>query len=164
MAIPAQPPSQGGTAPSNSTVERYQSLVAQVRLELLAAISAAFSNAIARGYSDKELAAQYLWGPEKFAEVVEGREPTPTLMSATEAARVCGYRLHVTLESLDNNAVATPLDEIYTPFEVTAKWMQNHVAFQGQSQEAVEEALRSILASYFGQMTEKGYYLAMRGS
>lgn len=128
--------------------------------ELKAAVQTCIAGAAAKGYTQEELAACCLQGPEYFKAVAAGADLT--FFDAVEIARTCGYRLRISLEQTDDEIQSAP-EEIRTPFEVTAGWMANHALLKHLPELEREEILRQILSHYFGQMREKGLYIAKRG-
>lgn len=152
-------PGPAGAPSLPATSWRSKALETQVLSELKAAIATCLADAAAKGYTREELAASYLGGPQKFEELASGA--APSLVQATELARVCGFRLRISVEVMDDEVQASPGD-ISTPFEVASQWMARHVKLRDLSDDDREETLRQILAHYFGQMRERGLYLAQR--
>lgn len=153
-----QPEPDGG--PSSLDISwRARVLMAAVRSELLSAVMSCLAGAAARGYSQAELEESSLGGSAMFLAMHEGVQPT--LEQAADIAQACGYRLRITMELLDDEVQTSP-DNITTPFEVASQWMANHAALKHISGEARDEILRQILVHYFGQMREKGLYIAQR--
>lgn len=119
-------------------------------------MAAAISNAVAKGYGESELEKACL-SPAIYQQAASGGDIT--LAAATEVARACGYRLRLTLESLDNERVVTPLGEVDTAFEATFKLMAEQHMLKDIAPDQLEELLRRMMACYFGKIRDKGYYL-----
>lgn len=150
-----------GRPSSADTLLRQSTLAGQVRSELKAATSTCIAGAVAKGYTLEELAASFIGEELRFRSLADGA--LPTLAEAVDLARACGYRLRISVEAMDEE-VQTPPGELKTPFETTAEWMANHSLLKHIKEEEREDVLRHILSQYFGQLREKGYYLATRGA
>ena len=162
MTTPTSSVSPDGTTQSPSIVERYLRLADAVRSELRAAVTSAVANAVARGHDIKELEKQHMHGREHFRKALSGGDMT--LLAAIEVARVCGYRLHITLESLDGERVATPMGEVVTAFEAAAHSMKNNAMLKDMGPDQIEDLLRQIMGCYFENLRDRGYYLTTKGS